>query len=155
MKTLIVWYSRTGTTTKVAEALAKHLKAELAQIKDLKNRDGVVGYLTGGRDAMKRGFTQIAELKKEPKKFDLIVIGTPIWGWNMAPAVRTFIKKYKHDFKKVAFFCTMGGSGGEKTFKELSTACNRRQVAALELKTGEVIKGTYVPKLQKFVHELQ
>jgi len=37
MKTLIVYYSRTGNTAKIAKFLAEKLKAEIDQIQDLKN----------------------------------------------------------------------------------------------------------------------
>ena len=52
MKTLVVFYSRTGTTKKVGENIAKILKCDSEEIFDTKDRMGVVGYMQAGKDAM-------------------------------------------------------------------------------------------------------
>ena len=45
MKVLVVYYSRTGNTKFVAEAIAQSLEADIEEIKDGKNRMGVFGFL--------------------------------------------------------------------------------------------------------------
>lgn len=59
MKTLVVFYSRTGNTKKMAKILAKELHADIDEIVDLKNRKGILGYIFSGRDAMKQLKTKI------------------------------------------------------------------------------------------------
>ena len=54
MKTLVVLYSRTGTTKKVGEEIAAALKADVEEIIDTKKRSGPIGYVQAGRDAMKK-----------------------------------------------------------------------------------------------------
>src|SRR3989338_8550287 len=104
MKALIVYYSRTGTTKKVAEELADRLKADKEEIIDKKNRKGPIGYMIAGKDAMRKKLTKINELKKNPENYDLLVIGTPIWAFTMVPAIRTFLIKIKNYNKKIALF---------------------------------------------------
>ena len=41
MKTIIIYYSQTESTRKVAETLALSLKADICEVKDLKERDGL------------------------------------------------------------------------------------------------------------------
>jgi len=117
MKTLIVYYSRTGATKKLAGFLAEKLGAESEEIKDTVKRAGVTGYLLAGRDASLRRLTKLETIKNNPADFDLVIIGTPIWAFNMSAPIRTYLTEQKDKFKRVAFFCTMGGSGDEKAFK--------------------------------------
>jgi len=154
MKILITYYSRTGTTKKVAEKLAEILKCDVEEIIDTQNRKGVLGYLKSGRQAMKKDITVIEKIKKNPKDYDMIIIGTPIWVHTMSTPVRTFIAQNKENMKKVAFFCTMGGSGWEKTFKRMEYLCGKKPAGILYLKTKEVMKEEHLEKVKKFAEEI-
>ncbi len=147
MKILAVFYSRTGHTKKVAEEIANNLKADIEEIVDKKNRKGVLCYLSGGKDASTKKLTKIKVIKKEPSNYDLVIIGTPIWALAMTPAVRTYITNNK--FNKVAFFCTQGSSGAEKTFKEMEEL-TKKPVAVLSLLTAEVGKEEYKKMVKGF-----
>lgn len=131
MKTLVVFYSRTGNTKKVAEEIAKILNADIEEIIDKKDRKGIVGWLKSGRDATFKKSAEI-EFVKNPIDYDLVIIGTPIWAFTMTPAIRTYLSENK--FKKVAFFSTSGGSEGEKIFNEMEKI-SREPVATLSLLT--------------------
>jgi flavodoxin len=152
MKTLITFYSRTGTTKKVAEELAKLLKADTEEILDVKSRAGALGYLRSGREAMKRVQPEIFKPKIDASQYDLVVIGTPVWGWNMASPVRSYISKQK--FKNVAFFLTMGGSFG-KTFEEMEAASGKKPKAVLALMTKEVAGKQHLDKVNGFVKAIK
>jgi flavodoxin len=57
MKILIVYYSRTGRTKKIAEKIQYRLNADIDEISDTKNRAGILGWLSAGRDAGSRRLT--------------------------------------------------------------------------------------------------
>ena len=154
MKTLVVFYSRTGTTKKVALEIANKLGAEIEEIKDTVNHSGVKGYLVSGRDAMKKRLTTLELTTKNPADFDLVIIGTPIWGWNMSVPVRTYITEKKDDFKKVALFCTMGGTGDDKAFAEMEQIIGQKPLSTLALLTRDVAKNYFAEKLEKFTAAL-
>jgi flavodoxin len=155
MKILIAYYSRTGTTKKVAEALAEKLGAEIEEIRDTVDRAGVKGYLLAGRDAMQKRLTVLEPLKFNPANFDLVIVGTPIWGWNLSSPVRTYLAEQKNNFPRVAFFCTMGGSGDDKAALEMEKIIGQKNSAQLALKTVEVVKNEFAEKLEKFVSEIK
>lgn len=155
MKTLIVYYSRTGTTKKVAELLKQKLNCDLEEIIDTKDRKGPIGYMLGGRDAMKEILTEIKPIEKNPADYDLVIIGTPVWASNMVPAVRTYITAQKDKLKKVAFLTTYDGSGFEKTFKRMGDLANSQPITTLDLKTAEVVKNQTEEKINQFVSKLQ
>lgn len=129
-KILIVYFSRSGNTEAVAKELAAKLKADTEKLTEQgTDWGGFWGYLKAGKAAWKEETTSIEKLKKEPKDYDIVVVGTPIWAWNMTPAVRSFLTVYKDDLKKVAFFATEGGSGHEKAFKNMETLAGKKPLA--------------------------
>jgi len=155
MKRLIAFYSRTGVTRRVAEALAERLGAETEEIIDTKNRSGVMGYLAAGKDATMRKLTEIAPTVKNPADYELVVLGTPVWAWTMTPAVRTYIARHREALGRVAFFCTMGGSGGGTTFKAMAKAVGAQPIATLALKERDVKADRAGPAIGRFAQALQ
>ncbi|HOJ31549.1 MAG TPA: flavodoxin [bacterium] len=154
-KFLVIFYSRTGTTKKIAREIANALSCDIEEIIDKKDRSGVRGFMSGGRDAMKRELTEINDIEQDPSDYDVIVIGTPVWASNMTPAIRTYISKYKEKFKNVAFFCTTGGTGIEKTLIEMEVLCGKKPVATVSLTVRQIKNSTYQSFLNKFVENLQ
>jgi len=151
MKNLVVFYSRTGITKKVADYLARSMGCDLEEIVDLKDRRGPKGYLVGGKDAATKKLTEIEESKKDLAVYDTVIIGTPVWAFTMTPAVRTYIQKNKEQFKKVAFFCTQHGSGSKRTFRDMEALCEKKPISTLEVTEGQVKKDTCKPKMDEFV----
>ena len=126
MKSLVVYYSRSGNTRLVAQKISQELGADTEEIIDKKRRKGPLGFLIGGFDATRGKITEIDEIKKSPIDYDLIVVGTPIWNKRITPAVRTYLKNNTFSKKKVAIFCTSQGSQPDrvfKTFKEIMQGC--------------------------------
>lgn len=153
MKTFVVYYSRTGATKKLAGLIAEKLGAETEEIKDTVKRAGLIGYILAGWDSARRRLTKLEAINNDPAEFDLVIIGTPIWGWNMSAPIRTYVTEQKDKFKQVAFFCTMGGSGDFKAFKEMGEIINKKPVAVLGLKNKEVVSGN-LEKAEKFCQEI-
>lgn len=156
MKALVIYYSRTGTTRKIANELADKLKADKEEIIDKKNRKGPIGYVIAGKDAMRKKLTKINELKKNPENYDLLVIGTPVWAFTMAPAIRTFLTKIKDYNKKIALFYTAGSSGMEKTLMHMKELLpSSKLIATLALTTSEVKNNNYIEKIKNFINKLK
>ena len=109
MKSLVVYYSRTGNARFVAETIAAEVGADIEEVVDLKKRSGVLGYLSGGSDARRGKETEIAPTTKLPAIYDLIIVGTPVWAGRPTPAILTYLKKNDLSEKKVALFFTQGG----------------------------------------------
>lgn len=148
MKILIAFYSKTGNTKKVGEEIARNLISETDEIIDLKDRTRkIIGWIIAGKDASTKKLTKI-EHKKDPSKYDLVIIGTPVWAWTITPAIRTYLTKNK--FNKVAFFCTCDGQKG-KTFEEMEKL-SKEPIAILELKDKEV---TSKEKIKEFCEKLK
>ncbi len=104
MKTLIVYYTRTGNSKFAAETIAAELGADIEEVVDLKKRQGKLAYMSCGRDAMSGKETEIAPTKRNPADYDLIVIAQPVWAWSPTPAIRTYLNRNDLSSKKVALF---------------------------------------------------
>lgn len=153
-KILIVYYSRTGVTKKVAEMIAAEIRADIEGIVDMKDRTGMIGYLKAGRDAMKKVKTEITESKYFPANYDLVIIGTPVWGYNMTPAIRAYIERHTGKFKTVALFCTMTSSGGMATIKDMEKLIGKTPIDTVSLNAKELQTATVPEKLKLFIEEL-
>jgi flavodoxin len=150
MKTLIIYYSRTGFTKKVAEVLQQKLNCDIEEIFDTTDRSGMKGYLLAGRDAMKQKLTTLKETKLSPTDYDLVVIGTPLWAFTMSTPIKTYLNQNKDKFKKVAFFLTSGSTPGTKTFTDMAKEISQTPVATLELRTKEVMDNKIEEKINEF-----
>ena len=150
MKTLVVFYSRTGVTRTVAQALAGQLQADIEELHDRKKRAGALGFIVGGKDACLKRLTEIDPPVKDPAAYDLVVIGTPVWADTMAPAVRTYLSQRVQSLRNVAFFCTMMGSGDKKTFVALEEVVGKPPKGVLALLSKQVKSGTFAPSVQEF-----
>lgn len=154
MKVLVVYYSRTGTTKKIADLIASKLDADTEEILDVKSRKGALGYMRSGKEAMKRSIPDIQEPKIDPAGYDLVVLGTPIWSWNMSSPMRAYLDRFKADMPQLAFFCTMGGSGDDKAFREMEDICHTVPKATLTLTTKEVQQNRYEDKVEAFLDKI-
>lgn len=156
-KCLVAFYSRTGTTRKVANAISKTLKkCDVEEIFDRKNRSGMLGYLGAGRDAALKRLTMIKETKNDPARYKLIIIGTPVWAHTMSSAVRTYITKNRERLKgiRMAFFCTSYGAGSKSAFADMEKLCGKPPIDVLELTTKEVQNEEFIHKVKDFVGKI-
>jgi menaquinone-dependent protoporphyrinogen IX oxidase len=133
MKVLVTWYSRTGHTRSVGESLARQLDGAAEPIVGTRSREGVSGYLRSLAESVAALPAAIAPPLHDPARFDLVVIGTPVWAWGLASPVRAFARAQAAAIRRTAFFCTMGGSGSDRAFDDLQRELGRSPVATLAL----------------------
>ena len=127
MKSLVVYYSRSGNTRFVAEQITQEIGADIEEIIDKKKRKGLLGFIISGYDATRGRLTKIVQIEKSPLDYELIIVGTPMWNKRIAPAVRTYLKENSFSGKHVALFSTNLGSQPERVFsnlKELMPECD-------------------------------
>lgn len=155
MKILVAYYSNTGNTKSVAEAIAKGCSGDVETIIDLRQRKGAWGYLLAGMDSLLGRPTQIKQPVSSPASYDLVVLGTPVWSWKMTPAMRSYLKQQSDKLPRVAFFCTEGGAGDQRVFQQMADLCGQQPEATLVVKETEIKSGTHSGKIAAFVSALQ
>lgn len=151
---LIVYYSRSGVTAQVANALARACGADLEQINDLRPRHGVAGYLRSAWEALRQRPASIQPPRHRPADYPFVVLGTPIWAGHMSAPMRSYIMQQREHFRHVALFCTMGGSGGESVLTAMADLCNKLPAATLCLRQADVLADRHHAALEAFAHQL-
>lgn len=153
MKILVLYYTRSGRSQKVAENIARGLKADIQEIVPLKGYKGLFGFIRAGFQATRGKIPAIKPLDKDLAAYDLIIFGTPIWGSRMASPLRTAITENKPKIKKYAFYCTAGGAEQEKVFTDVQLV-GFAPVATMEVQSMEVDKDTTAEKISAFIAAL-
>ncbi|HPI67406.1 MAG TPA: flavodoxin [bacterium] len=156
MKILIAYYSKTGKTERVAKDLAEGLNADIEKIIDQKNRQGIWGYISGGRDALKKRLTEIGPITKNPADYDLIILGMPVWGWNLTPALRTYLLENKDKIKDYAFFVTSGNTEADKMIKYFQEIMSKEAKALVGFNEKELTnQKIYQEKINDFITKIK
>lgn len=139
-KTLVVYFSATGTTRQAAQVVAKVTGADLYEIEpqvaytsadldwtDKQSRSSVEMKDKQSRPAIKKGKLNVAA-------YDVIYIGYPIW-WYVAPTIiNTFIEEYGLEGKIIRPFATSGGSPVKPTVEAL-----RQTYPSLDIRDGALL----------------
>jgi len=155
MKALIVYYSRTGTTRKLAQAIHTLIDSDMEEIIDTVKRSGILGYIRSGFQGLRKKLTAIEKTRSDPSKYDITIIGTPVWVGTMTPAIKTYIHEQEKQFMKVAFFSTYGGKDTQNAFSDMGKLCGKQPVSLLGLRRKEVDKGDYIEKVRDFLSEME
>ncbi len=127
-KTLIVYFSATGTTKAAAQKLANEYNADLYEItpeqpytdadlnwRDKKSRSTLEMQDKSSRPAIKGTCENIAQ-------YDTVWIGFPVWWYTAPTIVNTFIEAHDLSGKVLNVFATSGGSGVEGSANDLKNA---------------------------------
>ena len=152
MKTLVAYFSATGTTEAVARDLAEVAGATLYEIKpevkytaaDLDWRNKQSRSSVEMNDKSSR--PAIVKDLKDADSYDVIYIGFPVWWYTAPTIINTFIEAYGFEGKTVIFFATSGGSdvsGADQQF--------RAQYPAINWKAGKLLNHASRKTLQDWV----
>jgi flavodoxin len=127
MKSLIIFYSLTGNCKRIANELNEKYSSDILEIKlkrgFKKPKMNFINSFIGGFQAATKRTPKINHLDIILNEYDQIILGTPVWVSTMAPAIRTFIKKYNIENKKIILFASYKGYIGN-TFSDIKNILN-------------------------------
>ena len=116
-KTLVAYFSASGTTAKVAKKMAKAIGADLFEIKpetpysgaDLnwQNKNSRSSVEMNDRSSR----PAIAVKAADMPQYDVVFVGFPVWWYREPSIIDTFMESYDFAGKTVIPFATSGGSG--------------------------------------------
>jgi flavodoxin len=128
MKSLVVYYSLTGKTKLVAQAITEALNATLVEITETKPRKpGPFLYMLGGLGAIMNSGSRINPIDVDLKQYDRIFIGSPIWASRPTPAINAFIYKTNLEGQSIIPFFTMGGNNSATALANITAKIEKRQ----------------------------
>ena len=128
MKTLVVYFSATGTTKAAAQKLAKEFNADIYEItpevpytaadldwRDKNSRSTIEMKDKSSRPAIKGRCENIAD-------YDVVWIGFPVWWYTAPTIVNTFIEAHDLSGKTINVFATSGSSDVKGSCNDLKKA---------------------------------
>lgn len=129
-KILIICYSQSGNTHKIACEIQKQTGSELCEI--FPRQPYPVNYnslLKQAKKEIRSGFIpHLLPLSQNPDEYDIIFAGTPNWCDTAAPPLTAFFKKYKLRDKTIIPFCTHGGGGSGHIFEDIARLCPKCEI---------------------------
>ena len=154
MKTLIVYYSLTGTARAVATALAQELGADIEEIRCTRYAPRLSGVVRAIYDTWRGNLPPIEPLLRALSLYDLVVVGGPIWASHPATPVRAFLRQKRSQLPSVAFFLTHGGSAGERSLGEMQSLAGLAPKATLVVREVDVKNGKFASAVSSFASKL-
>lgn len=124
MHPIVIYYSYGGNTRRMAEKISKALGADIAEIKTVSPYTGSYEQVVDqGQREVDSGFMpEIQPLPMDLEQYDTVILGTPVWWYTFAPAMKTFLHRNSLAGKTVHSFATNGGWIGH-TFQDFAKAC--------------------------------
>lgn len=134
-KAIVVYYSYSGNTKKIAVSLKNELVSEYeVDIVEIVALDEPDSFVRQCLRSLKKKQAQIKEdISFDVGAYALVALGTPVWAFGMAPALRTFIHKCS-DFKlkDIIVFATYGsGVGKEHCLEEMAQISKSKNAQAV------------------------
>ncbi len=102
----VIYFSRTGTSRRIAEKIAKELSVEPVEVTDNMDWDGTLGYMRAARYAMKNKDVDI-QIRGTIGEVDEYIIVSPMWCGKITPVIRIFLQELPKE--KVRLIVSSGG----------------------------------------------
>lgn len=85
MKGLVLYYSYSGNTEKVAKMIQRATGFDIAEIKPVKNYEGDYNSVVnqGKKEVDNRVEPEIVDLKCDLSQYDTVVLGSPVWWYTL------------------------------------------------------------------------
>ena len=153
MKTLVAYFSATGTTERAAKTLASKLGCDIYEIKP------AVPYTSADLNWMDKSSRSSLEMKDKSSrpaivkdgldvsKYDRILVGYPVWWYTAPTIVNTFLETYDFNGKKILLWATSGGSGLGKARIDLAASTSATIV------DGKILNGD--KQIEEFIREME
>lgn len=128
-KTLVVYFSCTGTTELVAEYAAEILEADIYEIvPENPYTEADLAYYTNGRADQEQNDPNVRPAisggVENMDEYDTIILGYPIWHGQAPRIISTFLENYDFSGKTIVPFCTSHSSGIGSSADDLHTLCS-------------------------------
>jgi flavodoxin len=155
-RTLVVSFSRTGQTQKVAQLISDTLQADKQeQIGETSKRLSPLGYARSAWEALVGSSPLIQRPHFDPSEFDMVVLAAPVWMGRIASPMRTYLLKMELHLPRVAFVVTEGGSGGNRALLQMRDLCSKIPLVELVLTEDEIRRGSHIHKVKTFCEQLK
>ncbi len=149
MKVLVAFQGDSGSNTKVAEQLKKSFEAKgwIVELQPVLPKEKKK-WFHHIKDFRKNKKVELKKAVTDVKKFDLIVVGTPVWTYKPTPVITTYLRSLENTKgKKFVLFVTCVGIPGT-TIKRMSSILSTK---AAKVQGSFVIRSIFTLDEKKLV----
>jgi hypothetical protein len=152
---LVVCYSYTGVTRRLAQLLCSQRGWPLGEIFDTQPRAGNAGTWRCVLDSLLRRKPEIRYEGPDPADFRTVVLMSPIWMYRLAGPMRSFVHQHQDALQRVAVISTMGSAGASNAVREIADRLGALPVCASAFTQQEIEDGSGTGRLLEFADRLQ
>ena len=139
-KVLVVYFSETGNTQKLAKLISDEVGGDFRRIETVKpypTGQELFNYTKNERDNDER--PELKDLEVNMDDYDVIFVGYPIWWYTLPMPIYTFFDKYDFDDKIIVPFNTHEGSGDGGTYSTIKNwEKNAKVLDGLAIRGGDM-----------------
>lgn len=153
---LVVCYSYTGVSRRLAQLLASHHGWPLGEVVEERPRAaGGAGNLRCVFDSLLRRRPAVRYQGPDPADFRTVVLVSPIWMYRLAGPMRSFVAAHREALRRVAVISTMGSGGASNAASEVARLLGHGLVQSAGYTQGEIEDGSCTKRVLAFGHALQ
>ncbi len=123
LRVLVVFFSQSGATERIARDLADLCGADIEEIREYKERkapQGFWGYFGAGARATFRTAPRIQTPAYDPSDYDALIVCTPVYSWSLAPPVRSWLRSFRGTLPPVAYVTVSGDTKPDKIVSNMA-----------------------------------
>jgi len=124
MKTLVLYYSKTGTTKKVAQSVIGSMNCDYDELLYDEKTKSITSTHT-------------------PSDFERVIILAPVWAFSLADPMKIYLDKHASGIKKYDLIVTCGAFGLRGCVKRCLSKIGIPPGVSMKLKAKHVKRGEY------------
>ena len=128
-KKLIVYFSYTGNTRKIANMIKDKLNCDILELKPVEPYSSDYQKVVDEEQNLEGSnhLRKYQDINVNLNDYDTIILGTPVWWYRETPVIRTFLKENDLSNKTIIPYATNAGWLG-KTFNEIKKLCPNSKI---------------------------
>jgi flavodoxin len=154
-RTLIVYYSRTGTARQAAQELAAQSGWPLAEISDHTSRTGLLGDVRCVFDVLLHRHVLYRYAGPALDQCQRLVVVAPIWVGHLASPMRSFLRDNLPLTCKTSVICVMARQGGFNAAEEIARLAAQAPSPVLALRQCDILSGEALQDLRAFAAQVE
>lgn len=121
-KVLVAYFSYSGTTRNIANAISEKTGGDLFEITPQEGYSNV--YMESNSEIRNNERPVLTDTVENMEEYDIVFVGYPVW-WHATPApINTFLESYDLTGKLIIPFCTSGESDIDETMPTFLNSCD-------------------------------
>lgn len=126
-KVLVVYYSLSGNTKKIAEKIKNLTNGDIYEIRPKEKINSLYAYTKTTQQLKNKNYPETEKDYPDFAQYDYIFVGAPVWMYTMATPLFSFLQSADFKGKKVVPFSTQGSNYG-KFFTDFAANANHANI---------------------------